>query len=139
MSTATTIMLAILALPSGGAVVVGIRAALKWFAKGHEGRQSDVESQRVNSAVSAANASVLVVAQSQQQLIADNDRLHAEIREMSARHAAERAEWAAERTAMRGEMDDLEGRMHDAIRKLNEALLELQQWRRRYGTEEDET
>lgn len=132
-------MLAILSLPSGGALAVGIRAAWKWFAKGRAGRQSEAESQRIHNEVMAANASVLVVAQSQQQLVADNDRLRAEIREKDTRHAAERAEWAAERTQMRGEIDNLEDRMHDAIRKLNEALLELQQWRRRYGTEPEAT
>lgn len=128
-------MLAILGIPSGGAIAVGVRALVKWFAKGKVGRQAEAESKRVHDEVAAANASVLVVAQSQQQLVADNDRLRSEIREKDARHAAERAEWTAERTAMRGEIDDLENRMHDAIRKLNEALLELQQWRRRYGTE----
>lgn len=133
----TTILLAILAIPSTGALAVGIRSLWKWFAKGKAGRLAEAESTRVHNEVAAANASVLVVAQSQQQLVADNERLRAEMREKDTRHAAERAEWAGERTQMRGEIDALENRMHDAIRKLNEALIELQQWRRRYGTENE--
>lgn len=78
------------------------------------------------SAPSRMDANVLTVGLARDQLAADNERLRAEIRETSERHANERSEWYQERAeknrahaldraewerredAMRAEIDELE-------------------------------
>lgn len=131
----TAILLVILGIPSTGGLFVAARAAIRWLSKGRKGRRAEVESRRIHDDVAAANASVLVVAQSQQQLVADNARLRVQLAESDARHAAERAEWMADKAQMRAEIDDMEIRLRTAMDRLNEALAEVHEWRRKHGSD----
>lgn len=73
------------------------------------------EQQKIHDAVAQADASLLVVAKSRDELLEDNQRLREERREQDSRHAAERAEWAAERAALKRDIEAMENRLRTAL------------------------
>ena len=129
----TPLLVALLGTPIVGGVIAGVRALFRWWTRGKAGRAASVEHRRIHDEMAVANQSVLVVQQSQAQLVADNQRYREEIAEMATRHATERAQWAADKAEMRQELDQMEERLRAALDKLSTALDEVQELRRRHG------
>jgi hypothetical protein len=109
----------LVALITTGGLVGYIRDALKYLARRRQ--QSDPERKQqeaIHTAVAQADASLLVVAKSRDELLEDNQRLREERREQDSRHAAERAEWAKERAELKRDIEAMENRLRTALNDL---------------------